>query len=91
MVNFSNNHLKKFELRVLIPSFYTLEKVNLNDNLITNLGESMRSMFPNAQLLSVVRNDLNCGYLQRFLDENKLSSLRLSDQVDSIRIIPINF
>lgn len=90
VVNLSKNKLKEFDLRVFLPSFYSLLIVKLDENRITDLGYSTRPMFPNLRLLSIIWNDLDCNYLQQYLDQGEWDHLRISNDIESTDIYEIN-
>lgn len=69
-VDFSSNKLIEFDLKLLIASFYTLTKVNLNDNEIVHLVGAKRKWFRNLKLMTVNNNQLICKELKLYIEDN---------------------
>lgn len=82
-INLSMNRLKLVDSVAFLPSFYSLQTLDLSINVLSELTEMPRSLFSNLGVLDVAYNNIECDYLQEFLMENDWENgLRLSKNAD---------
>lgn len=82
VVDLSNNFLTTIDMKELLPSYYTLETLYLDDNSLTKLNEMPRSIFSRLNLLSLINNQVTCDKLRKFVNSNGLEGVRLSKNTD---------
>lgn len=80
IVDLSQNALKSIDMKIFLPSFFTLHAIYLDENEITELlGELPRILFFKLEILSLGNSQIDCDNLLAFVNSNDLSAIRFLD------------